>query len=122
MRSVCGLGDAANPTPFEQTLPAILKTAQSVLSSDDAYENEAVIRAKIENLKRMREKIPVLAVFYTNEINKLQAKLSVASRQTALQREGEQATRDWRTVGYAAGIGVTLVAVAAAVRLLRGSK
>ena len=122
MHSFRGLGSAANPTPLEQSLPTILKTAQSVLSTGDAYETEAVIQAKIENLKRMRDKIPVLSVFYTNEINKLHAKLSVSARQTAIQREGEQATRDWRSIGYAVGIGATLVAVAAAVRLLRGSK
>jgi hypothetical protein len=70
-------------------------------------------------MKRMRQKLPFLATFYTNEINKLQAKLSVAARKNALQTEGEQATRDWRTVGYAIGFGVAFLTIAASARILR---
>ena len=112
------------PPPIVDALPAVLKVGQGLLSSDDAYENAGVIQAKIENLKRMRSRvsgIPLLADFYTNEINKLQAKLVAAKRQTSIQLESEQATRDWRVLGYVIGAGVAIVAISASARLLRRS-
>jgi hypothetical protein len=120
VHSFRGLGDASTPTtPIQQALPTVLKTAQTLLESDDAYENAAVIQAKIQNYRKMKAQFPILATFYDNEINKLQAKLTAAQRQTTLQAETEQATRDWRTVGYAIGIGAAVLTVAATVRLLR---
>ena len=126
-----GLGDSAPvaasapaSTPLVNALPAVLKVGQGLLSSDDAYESAGVIQAKIENMKRMRSRvsgIPLLADFYTGEINKLQAKLVAAKRQTAIQFESEQATRDWRVLGYVIGAGVAIVALSASARLLRRS-
>lgn len=105
--------------PVQDALPAILKTAQGVLASDDAYESVELIQAKIANLKKMKLRVPALAWFYDNEIAKLKARLTAAQRNVGLQMEGESATREWRFIGYAVGAAAVLVGISAAARLLR---
>lgn len=111
--------DKAKGTPVQDALPAILKTAQGVLVSDDAYESVELIQAKISNLKQMKLKIPALAWFYDNEIAKLKARLTAARRNVGIQMEGESATREWRFIGYAVGAAAVLMGISAAARLLR---
>ena len=107
--------------PITDALPAILQTVQS-FTSRDAFESVEVLQAKIKNYQDMKRRVPAMAWFYDNEIRKMQAKLVAAQRAAKIQAEGEQATRDWRTVGYLIGGGAVVVAIAGAVRLIRSDR
>lgn len=117
---------AAMPVPVDSTtaaaataLPVALQAVTSIIGPKDAYEDAGVIEAKIKNYKAMKARLPALAWWYDNEIAKLQAKLTAAKRRAALQAEGEQATREWRSLGYALAAGGVLVLVGGAVALAR---
>lgn len=105
--------------PVADALPVALQAASAMLGPKDAFEDVGVLEAKIKNFQQMKRKLPALAWWYENEIRKLKAKLDAAKRRTALQAEGEQATREWRTLGYALAAGGVLVLVGGAVALGR---
>ena len=110
-----------DPSAAASALPIALQAAQAILGPQDAFEDAAVIEARIKNYQTMKRKLPALAWWYDNEINKLKAKLDAAKRRAQLQAEGEQATREWRTLGYALAAGGVLVLVGGAVALVRVS-
>ena len=103
-------------------LPIALQAASALLGPQDAYEDVGVLEAKIKNYQGMKRKFPLLAGWYDNEIRKMKAKLEAAKRRTSLQAEGEQATREWRTLGYALAAGGVLVLVGGAVALGRAGR
>ena len=76
---------------------------------------------KIANYEKMKRTPPYSIVpgtlWYDNEIAKMRAKLAAARQNLALTREGEDATRQWRSLGQTA-LGVGIVAGIAIVTLL----
>jgi hypothetical protein len=117
-------GPTANTRPYgDAAADEAAKKAQQqelavgLISKYLEEDDPAVIAAKIQNYQRMLQtfpgNIPPLKTFYTNEINKLQAKLATASAATSI-------TETWRSLGQtgaALGIiaGVGLVALISAV-------
>jgi hypothetical protein len=98
-------------------LPVAIQAAKQLTSSDDDFENVEVLKAKIGNYQRRKRQFPFMAVFYENQISKLQAKLIAAQRRAVIQAESEKATREWRFLGYSlttTGIVVGLTASVAA--------
>lgn len=121
-----GYGDANRPesqsTPQEGSgLTNILEQYAPVvaayISPQDAREQAEVIKAKIANLKRMRETFPFARVLYDNQIAKLKARLKVVQQQAVETQEGVEATRMWRTVGQGA-VGIGMLAGLAFVALV----
>lgn len=115
-------GGGAPGAAAASALPIALQAASALLGPQDAYEDAGVLEAKIKNYQQMKRKFPLLAGWYDNEIRKMKAKLEAAKRRTSLQAEGEQATREWRSLGYALAAGGVLVLISGAVALGRAGR
>lgn len=99
----------------QQALPIV----QQLLLPTDAIERAGVIEARIANYRKMKKKFPLAALFYDNEIAKLQARLGASKRQTDLQFEQERSRRIFRYLGWAAGGVGVLVGIALITKLVR---
>lgn len=104
-------------------LLALAQQAAPIVSAfvlpTDPVERKAVIEARIKNLRAMKARFPVAALFYDNEIRKLKAKLSATERSTALAEEQERSRRVFRYLGWT-GAGVAIfLGVALTARALR---
>lgn len=98
---------------------ALLPVAKEILDTS-ATEDVEVLKAKIRNHRRMRDMMPPgpARVIYQNEIDKLKAKLRAAEQAKRVELESQQATREWRVLGYTlTGTGV-FVGIAGALALL----
>lgn len=111
------------PEPFANQFQAFLPTAVqavSALTEGDARTQVNLLEAKIRNYENMKRTPPYNVIpgvlWYDNEIAKMRARLTAARQKLALTREGESATRDWRTLGQTA-LGVGIVAGVALVML-----
>lgn len=86
--------------------PAAQAIAAYEQSSDPRVQVE-LLKAKIHNMQSMKAKFPAFSFFYDNEIAKLKARLKAVSAQVATAAEKDQATKDWRKLGYtASGVGI----------------
>lgn len=105
-------GAAAAPPIFDQIKGMLAPAAQAYATyeqSSDPRQQVELYKAKIGNMRTMKAKFPALAFFYANEITKLQAKLRAAQAQVGVAAEKDQATRDWRKLGYtASGVGIVI--------------
>lgn len=89
------------PSTLASQLAAI--AAGVVSSATDPIKQEAVLEAKLQSA--------IARGAGASEINLLRAKLEAARRASLMKVEGEQATREWRTLGQV--LGYSGVAVAA---------
>ena len=106
---------------FQSYLPTVAQAASAYVESSDPRIQVRVYEQKIRNYEQMKRTPPYNVVpgvlWYDNEIAKMRAKLAAARENLALAHEGEQATRQWRSLGQAS-IGVSIVAGVAVVTLL----
>jgi hypothetical protein len=77
--------------------------ARELVLPTDPEERARVLRAKIKNYEGMKRKFPLAATLYDNEIRKMKAKLASTKSQIAKKKEGEQSTKTFRYLGWAAG-------------------
>ena len=128
-----GLGADAAPAPAAAALPGgfdLQKYLPSAAQAYATYEAAAdpraqveLLKAKIANMRTMKAKVPFAAVFYDNEIAKLQAKLRAAQSQVGVAKEKEQATRDWRQLGFTvSGVGILIGAALLGVLVIGGAR
>lgn len=90
-------------------LPEAAKAYAQYEAAAEPKTQVELLKAKISNMKAMRERMPIAAIFYNNEIAKLQARLRAAQSKLGVAKEGEQAKRDWRSLGFtAAGVGILI--------------
>ena len=89
----------------------LLPVLTSAVLPADPIQRASVLRAKIKNFENMRSKFPLMGTFYTNEIRKMKAKLSAAEEEIKIKREGQKATRQWRSLGQAGVVTGILVGV-----------
>lgn len=86
-------------------------------SAADPRVQAQVLEARIANYRTMAQKIPIMALFYNNQIAVMQARLDAIRQNLAIKVEGEEATRDWRSLGQT-GVVVGIVGGVAAVALI----
>ncbi|MDP3774548.1 MAG: hypothetical protein Q8Q85_09805, partial [Gemmatimonadales bacterium] len=101
----------STPTDYFEIAQKIAPIAQSFFPEEDAREEEAVLRAKIKNYKKMRGVFPYSVVpgvlWYDNEIAKMKARLKVVHVQAEEKREDVDEGRQWREMGQLAlGVGI----------------
>lgn len=112
----------AQQQQFVQMAQQALSIGQSIAAPRDANMTAEVLQAKIENYRAMARKVPALAWWYDNEINKMQGKLRAAGVAQQEQREGAAATRTWRSLGQtglALGLVTGVVIIVLGVKLAR---
>lgn len=119
--------NAAAPSPgdvlsqFQTYLPTLTQAAGQIIESTDPRVQVKLYEQKIANYEKMKRTPPYSIVpgtlWYDNEIAKMRAKLAAARQNLALTREGEDATRQWRSLGQTA-LGVGIVAGIAIVTLI----
>lgn len=126
-----GAGATAYTIPawLQPYVPAAAQAAAALTERKDPRERIAVLQAKIANYKAMKAKVPILAVYYDNEIRKLQAQVGALQSQAQAASASEQATGQWRVlgqvgagVGILAGVALVAVLTAGAVKLVRGAR
>jgi hypothetical protein len=104
-----GAEATAVPSDAADYLPKIAETVAAYTQSSDPRVQIAVLKQRIANHEKMKRAMPFAAVFYDNEIAKMRAKIAALREKAAVAREGEQATRTWRTLGFTgAGLGIVL--------------
>ena len=95
------------------TLPSAAEAAAIYSEHPDPRVQLGVVEAKIRNYEQMKRTPPYNVVpgvlWYDNEIRKLRARALALREKVALVREGEGATRTWRTLGQT-GAGVAIIA------------
>lgn len=99
----------------QQALPVV----SSLLLPTDAVERQAVLEAKIQNMKGMKAKFPFMSAYYDNEIRKLKAKLAATKRSVGLQSEQEESRRVFRYLGWSALGALVLFGIVVTVRTAR---
>lgn len=105
-----GLGGfGAADLDIRAILPEAAKAYAQYEAAAEPKTQVELLKAKISNMKAMRERMPIAAIFYDNEIAKLQARLRAAQSKLGVAKEGEQAKRDWRSLGFAvSGVGILI--------------
>ena len=107
-------GAVAPPPAGSDSTDYYVQQAAAAYASYSAAQDPRIRRAKlaamIKNyslLKRKYAGVPLLGDFYTAQLGKMRAELKALDEKIALQQEGEQATRDWRTLGQtSAAVGI----------------
>lgn len=113
----------ALPQALQAYLPGVAQAAAAYEAAGDPRQQVELYKAKIQNLQAMKARIPLAAVFYDGEIAKLRAKLRAAQAQVSVATEKDQATRDWRKLGYTiSGVGILLGAAVIGVVLIGGAR
>lgn len=97
-----GSNPAASTNKDEYTAAALTIAQMVGAGISGASSTPEELRARIANLQGMKRRIPALAIYYDNQIAKLQARL------VALQRV-EKRSATWRGLGQAGlGVGIFL--------------
>lgn len=120
--------DTSSSDSYQQYVETGLSLfAQYKLETKDPRRALAEANAKIANYKDLKKRAPALSAFYDRQIRKLEAEAAAASQQLAIRAEGEEATRQWRSLGQAGtGVGIALgvallgLVVAGTVKLAKG--
>lgn len=96
------MAETQTETDYTQIAAQLLPVVTSSLPSNP-IQRQKVLKAKIKNYKEMRDRVnlPIAKQFYTNEIRKMEAKLESTEHEIKIKKEGEQATRNWRSLGQA---------------------
>lgn len=126
------LGDAASAPTGDYVAtygPAVAAILNELLLADPR-KDWRVYEAKLVNLKRMSANLPPLVrPLLERRIRVLDAKLQAAKEAAKVQREGEQATRVWRFLGFGAtatgvlvGFGLLALSLSGARALHRRSR
>lgn len=98
-----GYGAAApEPTPTED-YTQYLTLAKEFILPNDPVERKAVLTARIANYRKMKQKFPLAALFYDNEIAKMQARLSATDRQIEKAQKGDVSVQTYRYLGWTVG-------------------
>lgn len=124
MRTFYGTTPTTGSTPAPSVdLLTLAQQAAPVISAfvmpSDPVQRAAVLEARIKNLQSMREKFPVAATLYTNEIRKLKATLAATKNAVALQAEQDSSRRVFRYLGWVGGSIAILFGIALTARTLR---
>lgn len=108
-RPAARLGAPGQTTGFQQIATDIAPFI-SALAQKSATEQVEVLQAKIENQRRLRDAMPEpIRTIYANNVRVMEAKLKAARQAKVLEREGQNAQRTWRLVGYTiTGTGVAV--------------
>ena len=108
---------------WTQQAQDLIPLATALLDSKDPRMNLQVWKARVRNYQEMKKRFPMLALFYDNEIRKLQAKIQGVSELVYEKRESENNWRTWQTLGQGSvviGVGaVSLFILFAAARIAR---
>jgi hypothetical protein len=95
---------AATPEPAApEDYTQYLSLAKEFILPSDPVERKAVLTARIANYRRMKKKFPLAALFYDNEIAKMQARLSATDRQIEKSQKGETSVQTYRYLGWTIG-------------------
>lgn len=114
---------AGFPTTLQAYLPGVAQAAAAYEAASDPRAQVELLKARIRNMQGMKEKMPIAAIFYDNEIAKLRAKLRAAQANVNTAVEKDQATRDWRKLGYTfSGIGILIGAAVLGLVLISGAR
>lgn len=97
----------------------------AALVNKPAEEQVEILRAKIANQTMLRDRFPEpIRTFYVNNLRLLRGKLKAAEHAKLIEREGQQAQRTWRLMGYsitATGVAVGVATVALLLSLSRAA-
>jgi hypothetical protein len=110
-----------DPSTQQTIMQAAPVVSSLVEATQDPIRRLYVLRADLQQAVLRGAPLPV--------IQGLRAKVAAAERAAAIKVEGETSTREWRalgktaiSVGIAAGVGLTLLIFAGALRTVRGRR